>query len=375
MDLNDVEHIAFRALGGVDVITINDLSATDVTKIDIDLGASGGGGDLQADRVTLNGAAAGEIINAGFVGSGHVDITGAPAGLTLLNAEASDQLLINGGGGNDVINASAIPVGAITLTLDGGIGDDALTGGAGSEVLSGGTGFDTIFGGADNDLIGGGDQGDLLSGEEGNDLINGGMGLDTIDGGIGDDTINGGVGSDTVFGNAGFDQIHGNDGNDTINGADQGDLITGDAGDDVIGGGMGLDTIDGGIGNDTITGGMGNDQLTGGADADTFAFGLPGAANDGLDTITDFVSGTDTIQISAAGYGGGLAVNASVTLVTADSVVNANSGAGGYFIFDNSGPDTGTVYWDANGGNGADAVAVAVLTGVASLQAADFHVV
>ena len=33
MDLNDVEHIDLRALGGVDVINVSDLSATDVTEI------------------------------------------------------------------------------------------------------------------------------------------------------------------------------------------------------------------------------------------------------------------------------------------------------------------------------------------------------
>lgn len=260
-------------------------------------------------------------------------------------------------------------------TLEGIAGNDWLDGGVGADTMAGGAGFDTIHGGSENDQIGGGDQGDLVFGEDGNDLINGGMGLDTIDGGADNDTINGGIGNDNIFGNVGFDDIHGNDGNDTVNGGDQGDIITGDAGDDVIGGGMGLDSIDGGVGDDTITGGMGNDLLTGGTDADTFAFGSPGAANDGLDSISDFVSGTDTIQVSAAGYGGGLIINAPVTLVVAASAAAANSVAGGYFIFDNSGADSGTVYWDVSGGSGADAVAIAVVTGVASLQASDFHVV
>jgi Ca2+-binding RTX toxin-like protein len=258
-----------------------------------------------------------------------------------------------------------------TITGDGN--GNALDGGDGNDSLSGSLGFDSITGGLGNDTIGGGDQGDLLSGGDGNDLINGGMGLDTIDGGIGNDTINCGVANDSVTGGTGFDELHGFDGNDTLGGGDQGDLMFGELGDDVLNGGMGLDTIDGGAGNDTITGGLGGDSLTGGADADTFAFNTP--ITDGIDTITDFLSGTDTIQVSAAGYGGGLVANGAVTLVIADSLGSASSGAGGYFILDNSGAGLGTLYWDSNGGSGADAVAITVLTGISSLQTSDFHVV
>ena len=49
--------------------------------------------------------------------------------------------------------------------------------------------------------------------------------------------------------------------------------------------------INGGSGNDTISGGNGDDKLTGGEGADTFIISL------GHDTITDFESGTDTIQL------------------------------------------------------------------------------
>ena len=34
MDLNDVEHIKFNALGGADNITVGDLAGTDVTQVD-----------------------------------------------------------------------------------------------------------------------------------------------------------------------------------------------------------------------------------------------------------------------------------------------------------------------------------------------------
>ena len=55
MDLNDVERIDFNALGGADQVVVNDLSGTDVTEVNVDLGAAGGGGDGAADTVTVTG--------------------------------------------------------------------------------------------------------------------------------------------------------------------------------------------------------------------------------------------------------------------------------------------------------------------------------
>ena len=40
MDLNDVEGIDFNALGGADIITVNDLSGTDVTEVNLNLAAA-----------------------------------------------------------------------------------------------------------------------------------------------------------------------------------------------------------------------------------------------------------------------------------------------------------------------------------------------
>lgn len=105
------------------------------------------------------------------------------------------------------------------------------------------------------------------------------------------------------------------------------DVFLNAAFDDVLVGGNVADTISGGAGMDLIQGGTGGDRLTGGTEADTFVFTAAAdsnAAPNSLDTITDFVSGTDKIRITLT------ASNADVQPAGApdgiiDSVVNASS--------------------------------------------------
>ena len=147
--------------------------------------------------------------------------------------------------------------------------------------------------------------------------------------------------------------------------------VSGTIGDDSITGSPSNDTLIGGNGADHLSGLAGADMLTGGFGADSFVFNFP---SDGVDTITDFVSGSsvgDHLEISAAGFGAG-----SLSLVTAEDASSAsNAGSDGYFIFDNSGANSGTLYWDASGGSGTDAIPFVVLTGVTVLQPSDFHLV
>ena len=92
-------------------------------------------------------------------------------------------------------------------------------------------------------------------------------------------------------------------------------------------------------------------------------------------TITDFIHGTDVLQISAAGFGHGLSAGSSAPLVTAPDLGSAfSAGSNGYFIFDNSGTNAGTLYWDANGGDGTDAIALVYLNNVDYLNALAFSI-
>jgi Ca2+-binding RTX toxin-like protein len=182
MDLNDVEQINVNALGGADTITVNDLSGTDATKIDVNLAASTGGGDAESDTVTINGTNAADVIDV-FAAGADYSVLGLPALLNVHTSEAGDQLVIRARGGNDTINASTLLSDTAKLTIDGG------------------TGNDTIFGGRGADTLLGGDGNDFIDGNQGNDLSDLGAGNDVFqwDPGDGSDTVEGQDGADILL--------------------------------------------------------------------------------------------------------------------------------------------------------------------------------
>lgn len=128
------------------------------------------------------------------------------------------------------------------------------------------------------------------------------------------DDVKAGSGNDVVEAGRGFDRIWAGSGNDYVQGGFNGDQIFGEEGNDDLRGGNGLDLIVGGLDNDTIRGAKGTDTLTGGDGSDVFIFhtDLDGTIN--IDTITDFASGVDRIELSATIFGNAGAVGANVGL-------------------------------------------------------------
>jgi VCBS repeat-containing protein len=252
-------------------------------------------------------------------------------------------------------------------TITGTAGDDILVGSVGADTIDALGGEDSVFGQAGADLIYGGDGLDNLNGGDGDDFIDGGNGDDSLSGDEGNDQMFGSAGNDNLFGGDGNDQLSGGDGFDNLSGDAGNDLITGGNHDDFLTGGEGDDSLDGGDGNDFLSGGLGSDVLTGGAGSDVFDFQL---ATNGPDTITDFATGTDQLQISASGFGGGLSEGGAVSLVSGSDPTA--TGMTGQFLYDT---DDGRLFWDADG-TGSDApVLVATLTDLPSLAASDFVVV
>ncbi len=145
-------------------------------------------------------------------------------------------------------------------------------------------------------------------------------------------------------------EVTGGDGGFTIDNLDyeftkfgatrKADEIEGTAKGDRIYGLPGHDLIDGGTGDDVIIGGAGRDLLTGGMGDDVFVFRSTAYRN--VDTITDFTSGEDIIQLSDRAF---RALNDGSlwgARFSDDGVVTAKT----RIIYDEA---KGNVYYDADG--------------------------
>ena len=147
MDLNTVECIKLNPVGGSDAIVIGDLFGTGILRVRIDLASTLGGsaGDGQVDAVAINGTSGADSFTV-HGSPGLVDI-GTPLGdgtFIIEHVEVSDQLVINASGGDDMINAFGVRSGAITLTIDGGSGNDTIFSSQSNDTLRGGSGNDTF---------------------------------------------------------------------------------------------------------------------------------------------------------------------------------------------------------------------------------------
>jgi len=116
-----VERVDFNALGGADVVTVNDLSGTDVNDVNVDLAGTLGGatGDGQADRVVVNGTEGNDAITVNGDAS-KLKASGLAATVVITHAEvANDRLEINTLAGRDTVDSGGLAAGAIQLFVDG----------------------------------------------------------------------------------------------------------------------------------------------------------------------------------------------------------------------------------------------------------------
>ncbi|MDX2212827.1 MAG: calcium-binding protein [Oculatellaceae cyanobacterium bins.114] len=334
------------------------------------------------ERLILSGTRA---IN----GTGNRDdnvLSGNRANNVLSGLGGNDTL--GGGGGND--------------TLNGGIGDDRLLGSDGNDTASGDAGDDTIDGGTGNDLLNGNAGRDELLGGLGDDTLNGGEGDDTLNGGTtvrDSDRLTGGIGNDTYVINSTTDVIVelAGEGIDSVLlvadvyeessftlSAELEDLeIQGTRNFDGFGNAVG-NVLKGNAGNNTLNGYAGNDFLTGNNGSDRFVFSAPNPFTTsaiGIDTITDFVSGTDKIVLSKATFTGltsvigtGFSVASEFADVATDAVAETSEAV---FVFSR---DSEKLFYNPNGtatGFGAtdSSGAIAILFNINTVVATDFELV
>jgi Ca2+-binding RTX toxin-like protein len=152
MDLNGVEDIQFFAQGGADNVTIHDLRHTDVTSVELDLGAS----DVATDSVLVEGTPHRDIVSVAGTSADGVTVGGLFSTVKITDSDSLDQLTLHTFNGNDIVDASQLSADAIRLAADGGNGNDLLVGGAGDDTLLGGNGHDTLLGGPGKDVLDGG---------------------------------------------------------------------------------------------------------------------------------------------------------------------------------------------------------------------------
>jgi Ca2+-binding RTX toxin-like protein len=176
MDTHGVERVDFNALGGADLVTVNDLSKTDVNDVNVELG-----GDGESDRVVVNGTDGDDRVDVSG-DSTEVKVSGLAPTVAILHPEPTDELDVHTLGGNDKIDASALAAGAVLFEPDGGVGDDTIAGSQGVDRLLGGSGNDSIGGNGGNDLalLGDGDDTFVWDPGDASDTVEGQFGADTM---------------------------------------------------------------------------------------------------------------------------------------------------------------------------------------------------
>jgi Ca2+-binding RTX toxin-like protein len=339
MDVNDTEHVNFLALGGADTITVNDLSSTDVTQVNLDLAnpAGSGTGDGQADTVIVNGTNGNDSIDV--VGSGaSYSVVGLSALVSVTGSEgANDALIVNAVGGNDTVSATTLPAAVVKLTVDGGAGNDILNGSQGDDILLGSDGSDLITGGRGNDVA--------LMGNDNDTFV-----------------WNPGDGSDVVEGQAGFDTLvfNGSNANENIDLSANGSRLR-------LFRDVGNVTMDNnGVEQVNLTALSGADAITvndlTGTGVTTVNLNLAASVGGGDGTADNIIvngtAGNDNIVVASSVSGGvrigGLAATVNITGQDPDLDRLTINSLGGADTIDASRLDAGFINLTENGGDGDD---------------------
>jgi Ca2+-binding RTX toxin-like protein len=354
--LSGVASATVNAGTGADIVSISMRGVTTVNNYQITLGT---GADIIQFGVGSNAAASTDVLvtartsrvtdfeagNAGdkfemtdflsrgvLAGSGYVAANGAFAsGHMRLVQSGTDLLLQTDRDGAGVAN-SFVTVFTISNGYTGGFTAYNFDGFIGNLTLTGiGNLDEKLIGATGNDVLSGGNGNDKLVGLAGNDTLDGGDGDDLLRGGVGDDTLIGGIGIDTAtyvdaisgvtvnLGAAPGLQSSGGAGSDTLSGIEN---LVGSTFNDTLIGDTGANQINGGTGDDSINGRGGNDMLFGEGGADTFVF----SSGNGQDTVGDFVSGSDKLDLSAFGFADFAAVQAATNDVGGNAVIDLGGG-------------------------------------------------
>jgi Ca2+-binding RTX toxin-like protein len=312
--------------GGIDTASY----ATDTAGVTINMTLAGAqnGGDAQGDVLIGITNVTGGAGDDDLIGNGSANVLDGGAGDDNIDGGLGNDVLI--GGANTVVGDTVDYTSAGTgVTVNLSLTKAQDTKASGLDTISG---FENIFGSVFNDHLTGDNNNNVIDGASGHDSLFGSGGDDTLRGDWGDDALWGGLGADHLDGGGGavdgamygnattavvvnmlntalntgeaagdtytdIEMLWGGAFGDTFTADNSGMQLFGHGGDDILAGGdQNLndrgDFLGGGAGKDTLTGGLGKDQ---------FSYSSP---QNGLDTITDFVSGTDNFIFSNFDTGG-----------------------------------------------------------------------
>ena len=278
-----------------------------------------------ANNDTLYGLAGNDRLD----GQGGVDqLIGSTGNDTYVVDSTTDTIteLPGAAAGNDIVESSV----TFSIATAGTVNLENIT-------LTGANAINATGNTVANILIGN-DNNNVLTGAAGHDTLTGNGGNDTLAGGLGNDTMNGGAGDDiyiidslsdsmTELAGDGIDKVQSsitytlgaasNLENLELLGTTANNATGNDDNNELIGNSAN-NALSGADGNDILFGFTGADILTGGTGTDTFRYTLinqstPGVA--GRDTIADFVSGTDKIDLSAIDAIAGTAANDTFSFI------------------------------------------------------------
>ncbi len=348
--------------------------------------------DATRYHVTLDGGTGSDFLQIRIAGAAHIDAAGISTALEAVtpiqavsfqNFEVFDIILstardwVKLGAGND----SIVDFGG-GGAIRSGAGDDSVGLRIDKSVFAdGGSGFDTVgvsvrtdnYTLTVNQITGivTDNLGSTLKGFESVSVnadfnvafkcqINFGKGADNFFASIGQSTVMGFDGNDTIVGATLAD---GGNGNDELFAYGAGTVLMGGAGDDHLYTRAGNTSMNGGDGLDRIEMDWNTCFATGGAGADTFVIG----PTTGLDhRITDFVSGTDMLQLADSRV-------ATLTVLGAGDLAwdVATAASAQYVAHYDAATNLTRLFFDDDGTGSAAAVLLVSLNGQINLQASD----
>lgn len=395
--------------GGDDTVSGNNGNDSLDTGAGAAIVSGGAGTDLWA--ADLSAFAGAFVYTAGLAGVQNIG--------NGCSVQAIETMNVIGGTGDDTFTtiAGGLPDAPLNDTINGFSGNDTITVSSGNDVAIGGSGSDLLIidfsndneafvmaagntvitdnvntsvtfsgferldyrGGEQSDTIVLGAGNDIAKGNAGNDSLTGGGGNDVLDGGAGNDILVGGTGDDTYVVNVLGDTVTelAGQGSDTVQtgisytlGANVERLtLTGFGTLNGTGNKLG-NAIEGNAAANRLSGLDGNDTLTGGGGLDVFVLSQQASS---ADTITDFQSGVDSLEISAAQFGSGLVPGALPAVRFRANATGLADDANDRFIYNTT---NGELIFDSNGSAAGGARVIATFTGTSTAPvASDFDIV